>query len=327
MTCALLSLVAAAPARAEDKVAAREHWERGTTYYDLGKYDDAIKEFEQAYEAKNDPAFLYNLAQSHRLAGHPAEALRFYRTYLRNDPKAPNRAYIEARVKDLEKTVAQLPSPEPPTSVLPPALAPAPAPATVIAGAPLPATTTGVPSAGVGASVSPPAPASDLHPPPPAPPPSASSSPFPVPSSTFPASPPGPEATSTPAGSNPPVPGWEPTPTARSSGRKTTGLVIGAVGGGLLVVGVVFGLVARSQSQKVESAAAAHSNFDPSVQGLGKTSEALQWVGYGLGLTAVAAGLVVYLMAPAPEAVAAPRVALEPMASHDLGGALLRVSF
>lgn len=103
--------------------------------------------------------------------------------------------------------------------------------------------------------------------------------------------------------------------------------MIGAVGGGLFVVGVVFGLVARSQSQKVESTAADHSNFDPSVQSLGKTSEALQWVGYGLGLTAMAAGLVLYLTAPPPEAVEAPRVALAPLVSHDLEGALLRVSF
>ena len=38
--------------------------------------------------SKNDPAFLYNLAQSYRLAGDAEQALHFYRTYLRYVPKA-----------------------------------------------------------------------------------------------------------------------------------------------------------------------------------------------------------------------------------------------
>src|SRR5262252_6344087 len=94
---ALFTLVGAAtaalPARAAEDAAAtaREHYQKGTTYYDLGKYTDAIKEFEAAYEIKNDPALLFNLAQSHRLAGNAEQALHFYRTYLRRVPKAPNR--------------------------------------------------------------------------------------------------------------------------------------------------------------------------------------------------------------------------------------------
>jgi len=107
-------LLCAATARAQDKpvdpkVAAKEHYNKGTSFYDLGRYDEAIKEFEAAYQLKNDPAFLYNLAQSHRLAGHVDEALRFYRTYLRYVPKAPNRADIEAKIKTLEKTAAEHP--------------------------------------------------------------------------------------------------------------------------------------------------------------------------------------------------------------------------
>ena len=107
-------------AHAEDKNAAREHWERGTKFYDIGKYDEAIKEFEAAYQAKTDPAFLYNLAQSHRLAGHTNEALRLYRTYLRYAPKAPNRADIEERIKELEKTASERPGTEPTVPLTPP---------------------------------------------------------------------------------------------------------------------------------------------------------------------------------------------------------------
>jgi tetratricopeptide (TPR) repeat protein len=89
-----------------NKAAAKEHYQRGTSYYDLGRYGDAIKEFEAAYELKNDPAFLYNLAQSYRQVGDPEQALHFYRTYLRYVPKAPNRAEIEQRIAALEKQMA-----------------------------------------------------------------------------------------------------------------------------------------------------------------------------------------------------------------------------
>ena len=97
-------LLCAATARAQDKpvdpkVAAKEHYTRGTSFYDLGRYDDAIKEFEAAYQLKNDPAFLYNLAQSYRQAGNHEQAVHFYKTYLRYVPKAPNRADIEEKIK------------------------------------------------------------------------------------------------------------------------------------------------------------------------------------------------------------------------------------
>ena len=102
----------AATARAQDKpvdpkVAAKEHYTRGTSFYDLGRYDDAIKEFEAAYQLKNDPAFLYNLAQSYRQAGNHEQAVHFYKTYLRYVPKAPNRADIEEKIKSEEQLVAK----------------------------------------------------------------------------------------------------------------------------------------------------------------------------------------------------------------------------
>jgi tetratricopeptide (TPR) repeat protein len=109
-------------ARADDTTAAREHYQKGTSYYDLGRWTDAIKEFEAAYEIKNDPALLYNLAQSYRQAGNSEQALHFYRTYLRRVPKAPNRAEIEGRISQLEQLIAQKSSTQttPPNVTLPP---------------------------------------------------------------------------------------------------------------------------------------------------------------------------------------------------------------
>jgi tetratricopeptide (TPR) repeat protein len=85
----------------------REHYARGTTLFDLGRYDEAIKEFEAAYETRNDPTLLYNIGQSHRLAHRPQQAIHFYKAYLAREPNAPTRARVEERIIELER---QLPA-------------------------------------------------------------------------------------------------------------------------------------------------------------------------------------------------------------------------
>src|SRR5205814_5867908 len=100
----------------EDRAAAREHYKRGTKLFDVAKYDDAIGEFTEAYElwdsddpkdAANAAILLFNIAQAHRLANHYAQAILFYRNYLRKDPKARNRADVEKRIAELEQLDAQ----------------------------------------------------------------------------------------------------------------------------------------------------------------------------------------------------------------------------
>jgi len=85
---------------------AREHYLQGDAYYKLDKYASALQEYEQAYVAKSDPSFLYNIAQCHRLMGDKAEALKFYRRYLKDAPTAPNREVAEKHIKDLEAALA-----------------------------------------------------------------------------------------------------------------------------------------------------------------------------------------------------------------------------
>jgi tetratricopeptide (TPR) repeat protein len=83
---------------------ARDHYDNGVAAFQAGDYEAAIGEFEQAYFIKPRPAFLYDLAQACRLGGHPGQALRHYRLYLRTFPNAPNRADVEARIAALEAT-------------------------------------------------------------------------------------------------------------------------------------------------------------------------------------------------------------------------------
>jgi tetratricopeptide (TPR) repeat protein len=99
----------APPARAqsesEKKQEAKEHYEKATRFYDLAKYGDAIREYEEAYLLVADPNLLYNMGQAYRLWDKPEEAIRCYKNYLRNRADASNRADVERKIAELERTV------------------------------------------------------------------------------------------------------------------------------------------------------------------------------------------------------------------------------
>ncbi|HJX53638.1 MAG TPA: hypothetical protein VJ801_12800, partial [Polyangia bacterium] len=111
--CGILLLLAmafsAATARAqsegEKKQEAKEHYEKATRLYDLAKYGEAIKEYEAAYLLVADPNLLYNMGQAYRLWDKPEEAIRCYKNYLRNRADASNRADVEKKIAELERTV------------------------------------------------------------------------------------------------------------------------------------------------------------------------------------------------------------------------------
>jgi tetratricopeptide (TPR) repeat protein len=108
---------------------ARAHSQEGDAYYKLEKYANAITEYEQAYLAKPDPSFLYNIAQCHRLMGQGPEAIKFYRRFLKDAPNAPNRGVAEKHIRDLEDAAPGTQSSSPGTSRILPV---APAPVSVI---------------------------------------------------------------------------------------------------------------------------------------------------------------------------------------------------
>ena len=86
----------------ETVATAKEHFNQGNRHYELGHYQEALNEFEVAYMAVPDPAFLFNIAQCHRKMGHDKEAVGFYKSYLRAAPNAPNRADVQKRIRELE---------------------------------------------------------------------------------------------------------------------------------------------------------------------------------------------------------------------------------
>jgi tetratricopeptide (TPR) repeat protein len=104
---ALLLLLFTTIAHADDVSAARLHYKRGTTYFDLGRYHDAAKEYEAAFEAKDDPVLLFNIAQAYRQAHEYPDAMRFYKAYLRRLPNAPNAPLVSERIHEMQDLVNQ----------------------------------------------------------------------------------------------------------------------------------------------------------------------------------------------------------------------------
>jgi tetratricopeptide (TPR) repeat protein len=94
------------PPEGDAAAASRHEFELGERAYLRGDYGEAIARFRRAYEFWPDPAFLYNLAQAHRLLGQVRDALFFYKRFLKLDPDAPNRSYVEGRIVELEALLA-----------------------------------------------------------------------------------------------------------------------------------------------------------------------------------------------------------------------------
>lgn len=104
------ALLAASPARAEDAdtKAAKKHFQKGEKLFNLGKFDDALVEYEAAYERKPLPGFLYNIAQCHRNLGNYKQAIFGYRNYLRQVPDAKNREAVLDLIDELEDKQREL---------------------------------------------------------------------------------------------------------------------------------------------------------------------------------------------------------------------------
>jgi tetratricopeptide (TPR) repeat protein len=163
---AIFLLAIAGQAWAEDsKQEARARYTTAESHYNLNEFQEALQDYKEAYRLFPDPVFLFNIAQCQRQIGNSEEAIKFYRSYLRNKPKAPNRQEVLRRIDEMQAAIdAKKSAPNrPPAGLAPPATGnephlPAPVPSAPPAPTPIPA-------------VAPVAPTSpQLAPPPPTPP-------------------------------------------------------------------------------------------------------------------------------------------------------------
>jgi tetratricopeptide (TPR) repeat protein len=237
--CVAAPTVARAQSEAEKRVQAKDHYEMATRLYDVGKYGEAIAEYEQAYLLIEDAALLFNIGQAYRLWDRPEDAIRAYKNYLRRRPEASNRLDVDKKIADLERIVEErrrgVPAQPPPQPVQP------------------------------AQQVSPPV--TGASPAYPAPAPVAV-----TPAQTVPAAAPMPEQQPVVAFARP-VPG-EPD----SSSRKWIAYSLLGVGGACLVTTFIAAAVGASKAKKLQDASQNRQPFDPAVEANGKTANSVALV-------------------------------------------------
>jgi tetratricopeptide (TPR) repeat protein len=101
-----LVLAIAGLAWADDpKQEAKARYTTAQSHYNLNEFQEALQDFKEAYRLFPDPVFLFNVAQCERQLGNPDEAIKFYRSYLRNKPKAPNRQEVARRIDEMQTAI------------------------------------------------------------------------------------------------------------------------------------------------------------------------------------------------------------------------------
>jgi tetratricopeptide (TPR) repeat protein len=314
LVIALALLGHSSPARAQtdaQKKEAKSHYETASRLYDVGKYADAIEEYQKVYLLTDDPNMLYNIAQSYRLSDHPQEAARFYRSYLRRSPGASNRSDVERKIAEQERIIDERKR----------------------AGAP------------AGASPGATAPSQQVVVPPPPPPPEAvnpATNPPPAGAQPPPASAspggglPSPSVTPPPTTAEPPPAGGlaqsgAPTEAPPGSGMRTASYVLLIGGGVLLATSLISGAVASKKSKDLESLAKNGGVYDPGLQSSGKAANGVAIAAGLLGVAAAATGgILLYTSrgSSSPSASALPlRIALYPVAGPQLAGGGAVLSF
>lgn len=101
----------ATPARADDprKPEAQKLLDEGLELHDKGREQEALEKFNAAYKIYPSPNLLFEIARTQKLLGNFVQALRNFRTAVKNDLLHPkNRALSLEHIAELEKLLARV---------------------------------------------------------------------------------------------------------------------------------------------------------------------------------------------------------------------------
>jgi hypothetical protein len=102
-----LSSPSTASAQTADDTAAQAHFQVAASYYDMGDYESALREFTMAYNLSHRPQLHYNLSLCHQQLGHLTEAADALQSYLDQVTEIPNRTALTARLATLRERAAR----------------------------------------------------------------------------------------------------------------------------------------------------------------------------------------------------------------------------
>lgn len=72
----VIAFILAVPSHGDEVTDAKRAFVSGMKHFDLGEYDQALSDFKNGYRAKEDPVFLYNVAQCYRMMNQNRDAIR-----------------------------------------------------------------------------------------------------------------------------------------------------------------------------------------------------------------------------------------------------------
>jgi tetratricopeptide (TPR) repeat protein len=105
----LVGVTIATPAHAqadasdETMEVSRRYFSEGEKFFALGRFAEALAQYQRAFAAKPIPALLFNIGQCQRNLGDYDAALFSFRKYLQLEPATPNREQILDYIDDVEK--------------------------------------------------------------------------------------------------------------------------------------------------------------------------------------------------------------------------------
>jgi tetratricopeptide (TPR) repeat protein len=107
MLCACITLASGPVSAAEAQDEARAHYQRGATAYHEGRYDEAAREFQAAYDRDPRGPLLLNIAQAYRLRTPRdcGEALRHYELFLAAQPNASEKPEVTLHIAEMRACV------------------------------------------------------------------------------------------------------------------------------------------------------------------------------------------------------------------------------
>ncbi|MBI4818809.1 MAG: hypothetical protein HY791_21240 [Deltaproteobacteria bacterium] len=118
---------------------ARHHFEAGRGYYAEGRFEDAAREFLEAYRLSERAHLLKNVATALQQANQYIEAITILEEYLQKEPHAEDKVVIQSRIDTLRALAsASAKAAEVPTPLQTPPQPQAPEPPPSVAVAPIP---------------------------------------------------------------------------------------------------------------------------------------------------------------------------------------------
>jgi len=81
----------------------RALFEQAEVKFNVGRFDEALADYQAAYDVEPLPAFLFNIGQCYRNMGNFERAQFFFRRYTALDPRSPNRPAAERLIAEMDR--------------------------------------------------------------------------------------------------------------------------------------------------------------------------------------------------------------------------------